>query len=37
MENMKMKRDKNILPSQWGFEPRFFEQIRTQALNFEGD
>ena len=39
MENMKMKRklDEKILPSQRGFEPRIFEQVPAQNLNFEGD
>ena len=39
MINMKMKRkrgQKINLPRQ-GFEPRIFEQIPAQNLNFEGD
>ncbi len=39
MINMKMKRKrdkKNDLPRR-GFEPRIFEQIPAQNLNFEGD
>ena len=41
--NMKMKRkrkrkrDKKIDLPQRGFEPRIFEQIPAQNLNFEGD
>ena len=37
--NMKMnrKRDKKIDLPRWGFEPRIFEQIPAQNLNFEGD
>ena len=34
---MKRKRDKKIDLSQQGFEPRIFEQIHAQNLNFEGD
>ena len=39
MINMKMKRkrDKKIDLPQRGFEPRIFEQIPTQNLNFYGD
>ena len=39
MNNMKMKRkkDKKIYLPQQGFEPRIFEQIPAQNLNFEGD
>ena len=39
VENMKMKRkrDKKIDLPQRGFEPRIFEQIPAQNLNFEGD
>ena len=39
MINMKMKRkrDKKIDLLQRGFEPRIFEQIPAQNLNFEGD
>ena len=39
MNNMKMKRkkDKKIYLPPRGFEPRIFEQIPTQNLNFEGD
>ena len=40
MENMKMKRKRDKkkfdLPRQ-GFEPRIFEQVPAQNLNFEGD
>ena len=34
---MKRKRDKKIDFAQQGFEPRIFEQIHSQNLNFEGD
>ena len=34
---MKRKRDKKIDLSRRGFEPRIFEQIPAQNLNFEGD
>ena len=34
---MKRKRDKKIDLPQRGFEPRIFEQIPAQNLNFEGD
>ena len=39
MNDMKMKRkkDKKIYLPRRGFEPRIFEQIPTQNLNFEGD
>ena len=39
MINMKMKRkrDKKVDLPQRGFEPRIFEQIPAQNLNFEGD
>ena len=39
MNNMKMKRkkDKKIDLHRRGFEPRTFEQIPAQNLNFEGD
>ena len=39
MNNMKMKRkkDKKIYLPQRGFEPRIFEQIPAQNLNFYGD
>ena len=39
MENMKMKRkrDKKFDLPRRGFEPRIFEQIPGQNLNFEGD
>ena len=39
MINMKMKRKrgKQIYLPRRGFEPRIFEQIPTQNLNFEGD
>ena len=39
MINMKMKRkrDKKIDLPRRGFEPRIFEQIPVQNLNFEGD
>ena len=39
MINMKMKRkrDKKIDLAQREFEPRIFEQIPAQNLNFEGD
>ena len=37
MLNMKIKRDKKIDLHQRGFEPRIFEQIPAQNLNFEGD
>ena len=37
MINMKMKRDKKFDLPQRGFEPRIFEQIPAQNLNFEGD
>ena len=39
MENMKMKRkhDKKFDLPPLGFEPRIFEQIPAQNLNFEGD
>ena len=39
MKNLKMKRKMNKifdLP-EWEFEPRIFEQIPAQNLNFEGD
>ena len=34
---MKSKRDKKIDLPRRGFEPRIFEQIPAQNLNFEGD
>ena len=34
---MKRKRVKKIDLTQRGFEPRIFEQIPAQNLNFEGD
>ena len=34
---MKRKRDKKIDLPQRGFEPRIFERIPAQNLNFEGD
>ena len=34
---MKRKRDKKIDLPRRGFEPRIFEQIPAQNLNFEGD
>ena len=37
MINMKRKRDKKSDLPRWGFEPRIFEQIPAQNLNFEGD
>ena len=33
----KRKRDKKIDLPQRGFEPRIFEEIPAQNLNFEGD
>ena len=38
MINMKLKRkrDKKIDLAQQGFEPRIFEQIPAQNLNFDG-
>ena len=34
---MKRKRDQKFDPLQLGFEPRTFEQVPVQNLNFEGD
>ena len=33
----KKKGQKNFDLPEWGFEPRIFEQIPAQNLNFEGD
>ena len=37
MMKMKRKRDKKIDQAKQGLEPRIFEQIPAQNLNFEGD